>query len=241
MVLLPEPDSPTRPRVSPRMTLRETPWMTRVEPKSLIRSRASSRGVGCMRLLQQGYRRGLFGCWRREGAGVVADDLPAGRSLFDDEEEVAVGVASTGGSAVEVETAGDGSEAGVERLDLELREGELAHGFGVGVGGLVVGEHLRVAVLDGAAHEEDVGGVFVASGEGVEVAAIPVVGGLVEDVEDGAGFGCGSGLGDCGEWCAKEQGEGQAVHGGLLKENALTLRAPGEPSFAKGNEAGAKG
>ena len=28
MVLLPEPDSPTRPRVSPCMMSRETPWMT---------------------------------------------------------------------------------------------------------------------------------------------------------------------------------------------------------------------
>ena len=59
-VLLPEPDSPTRPRVSPRMMSSETPWMTREEPKSLTRSRASSKGSGDMRLLMQGYRRCYF-------------------------------------------------------------------------------------------------------------------------------------------------------------------------------------
>src|ERR1700679_1736210 len=95
-VLLPEPGSPTRPRVSPRMMSSETPWMTREEPKSLTRSRASSRGSGDMRLLMQGYRRQLLRWWWWESCGVVADDLPAGGCVLDDEQEVAVGVASAG-------------------------------------------------------------------------------------------------------------------------------------------------
>ncbi len=129
-----------------------------------------------------------------EGGGVVANDLPAGGCALDDEEEVAVGVATAGCGALEMEVSGDGGEVGVERLHGELREAERAHGGAGGVSRLVASEHLRVAVLDGAAHEEDVGGVLVAGGEGVDVAAVPVVGGFVEDGDDGLGFGGGGGL-----------------------------------------------
>ena len=41
---LPEPDSPTRPRVSPGAMWKEMPWTTGVDPKERVRSRTSSRG-----------------------------------------------------------------------------------------------------------------------------------------------------------------------------------------------------
>ena len=157
----------------------------------------------------------LLGIEFWEGRGVVADDLPAGGSVFKDEEEVAVGVAAAGGGAFEVEAAGGGGEVVVERLDFELGEGEGAHFLLGGVGGFVVGEHLGVAAGDAGADEEDVGGVFVAGGEGVEVAAVPVGGGVVEDGEDGFG-GVGGLGGRCkreGEDKGEDEGARLEVHG----------------------------
>jgi hypothetical protein len=50
-------------------------------------------------LRAKGYELGANG-WGREAGGVVADDLPAGGGVFEDEEEVAVGVATAGGGAL---------------------------------------------------------------------------------------------------------------------------------------------
>src|SRR5579875_570617 len=105
-------------------------------------------------------RLGFIGC-------VVADDLPPGRSLFDDEEIVSAGIASAGGGALKVEAAGDGGEAVVERLHLQIAEGELAHGGAIGKRLAISGEHLIVAAADGTAHEENVRRFLVAGGEGI--------------------------------------------------------------------------
>ena len=106
--------------------------------------------------------------------------------------------------------AGGGGEVGVEGLDFELGEGEGAALFGGGVGGFVGGQHLGVASAGFLADEEDVGGVFVAGGEGVEVATVPVGGGVVEGGED---VGGGVGLGGGGEGEAEGEGEDEAAHG----------------------------
>ena len=71
---------------------------------------------------EKGYRRELLVVEGRVDRGGVANDLPAGGGVFDDEEEVAVGVAAAGCGPFEVEVSGDGGEVGVEGLDGELRE-----------------------------------------------------------------------------------------------------------------------
>src|SRR5260370_13996769 len=67
--------------------------------------------------------------------GMVDDDLPAFVGFFEDEGEDAVGVAAFFLVAVEVVFADDYDEVVVEGVDLELGEGEGAHG---GFGGIVV-------------------------------------------------------------------------------------------------------
>jgi len=114
--------------------------------------------------------------------------------------------------------AGDGGEVGVERLGFELRERERAHLFASGIVGVIGGEHLRVAVANLVADEEDVGGVFVAGGEGVEVAVIPIDGGLVEDGDDGFGL-CGLGGEGAGEGDECEESE-DTLHGWRLLGDA---------------------
>ncbi len=153
---------------------------------------------------------------------------PSG-GLFKDEREDAVGVAASGGGALEVEVAGGGGEVVIEENGLEVGEGELAHGVGGGVAVVVAVEHGGVAAVDGAADEEDVGRVLVAVGEAVEIAAVPVGGLAVHELANGEEVGAGGrGLvrGERGgslrmgaeDWCGErtEEGEGggDAAHVG---------------------------
>lgn len=105
--------------------------------------------------------------------------------MFDDEEEIAVGIAATSGGAFKVEVPGDGGKFSVERLGFELREAEGTHLFGRGVAGLIGGEHLVVAAADFVANEEDVWRIFVAGSEGVNVVAIPIADGFEHHGADG--------------------------------------------------------
>jgi hypothetical protein len=152
---------------------------------------------------------GLCFRWWGENGGVVADDLPTiGRELCY-EQEVAIGVATASSGAVQMELSGDGGEVVVEGLDFELGEGESSHFFARRVGGFIVGEHLRIAVLDGGADEEDVGRVFVAGGEGVEIAVVPVIGRFVEDGEDSLFAVGGIRLSECRSEGGRENGEAE--------------------------------
>ena len=117
-------------------------------------------------------------------AGVIEDDLPAGCGLFEDEGEDALRVSAIFVTAVEVESADAEGEVVAERVHREIGEGEGSHAFLGGVVVVVGGEHAVVATLDLGVDEEGVGRVFVALGEGVEVALVP--GGLLaeEDLDD---------------------------------------------------------
>ena len=91
------------------------------------------------------------------------------------------------------------SEASVERLHVELRKAERAHCRGGGIGRFISSKHLSVSVLDGATQEDDVGRILLTHGKSVDVTTIPIVGGLIEDADDGLGLRRVRGLrGDCG-------------------------------------------
>ena len=116
--------------------------------------------------------------------GVVDDNLPALVGFFEDEGEEAFRVAAIFFAAVELIFADADGELFVESVDLELREGEGAHGGLAGVVVAVLFDEAGEAVVDVVGEEDGVGRVLVGVGEGLDVAAIP--GGLLcdEDFDD---------------------------------------------------------
>ncbi len=115
---------------------------------------------------------------------MVDDDLPAFFGFFEDEGEDAVGVTAFFFASFEVVFADADGEFFVEGVDFELGEAEGSHGGFGGVVVVVLVDHAGEASVELAGDEDGVGGVFVALGEAVDVAAVP--GGLLleEDLDD---------------------------------------------------------
>ena len=115
---------------------------------------------------------------------MVDDDLPTVGGFFEDEGEDASGVSTIFFASVEVVFADADGEIFIERVNFEVGEGERTHGGARRVVALVLVNHAGVAAGDLMCDEESVGGVFVAAGEGCEVAFVP--GSLLgeEDLDD---------------------------------------------------------
>ena len=145
---------------------------------------------------------------------MVDYDFPAFVGFFEDEGEEAFGVAAFFFASVEFVLAEADGVVFAEGVDFQLGEGEIAHGGFVGVVVVVLLDESGVTAGELAGDEDGVGGVFIAEGEAVDVAAIP--GGLLgeEDFDyaellRGGGVEVGGGvLGvNCGggsEWRAAE-------------------------------------
>lgn len=163
------------------------------------------------------------------GGGVVENDLPTGGRFLQHKRVEAIGVAAAGGSAFEMEVADHGGKARVERMNFDIRESEYAHRGFVGIILAVTRDHAVIAATDGRADEENVGGVLVARGEGVEVAAVPV-GGLPGEHGADAGLVGGGGLLGCGRQREKKREEGESeesreAHEKLQSEESVSAGA----------------
>jgi len=119
-----------------------------------------------------------------ELGGVIYDDLPAIVGVFEDEGEESFSVSAVFFAAFEMIFADDHGEVFIERVDFEVSVGEGTHGGLARVVVLVLVDEAGEATEDLMGDEEGVGRVFVAAGEGVEVAVIPGVLLREEDLDD---------------------------------------------------------
>ena len=115
---------------------------------------------------------------------MIDDDLPAVVGVFEDEGEEAIGVSAVFLASFDAIFSGDDGEVLIERMDLEVGEGEGSHGGSVGVVVLVLVEQAGEAAEDLMGDEESIGRVFESVDVAGEVAFVPGVLLREEDLDD---------------------------------------------------------
>jgi len=115
---------------------------------------------------------------------VIDDDLPAIVCVLEDEGEEAFCIAAIFFASFEAVFSRDDGEVLVERVDLEVGEGEGAHGGSAGIVALVLVEQAGESAEDLVGDEEGVGRVFESADVSGEVAFVPGVLLGEEDLDD---------------------------------------------------------